>query len=620
VTIKGTRFASPANVTIGSAAGEVDVVSADEIKARTAATALGSDEVVVADANGTSSHGPTYSYLPPPPSVSSIEPNSGPNAGGTEVTINGSEFKAGATVHFGAKSASSVTVSSASQIKATSPAGTGTVNVTVTASTGTSEEGSADRFSYIPPDQTNGLDLGFYCQTLGYEGATLAREAVTGPDFAYENWACVKSGGGLVTIAAAGPAPSMDNACVVENPGVAVYAYPTEEDNAFTWGCYLLLPAVTSIEPTGGTPAGGTAVKIKGSGFLAGATVKIGNAATSVDVVSETEITAKTPATAAGPDEVVVTDVNGTSTGGPSYTYGTAPTVVTEPASGVSNSAATLKASVNPNGAPITACELEYGTSVAYGSSVPCSPSPGSGTSAVAVSGVAGRLNGSTTYHFRISATNAVGTSVGADQTFTTLSSPHWQRNGTKAKEGEKLGTIAWGTVTLEDTAGTVTCKTASAANIEDTTTAARDETELFATYECKAVGGECVAKSGETRVGAQGLPWLGAIVEEGEGSEEFRQETSSVALNVECYKAGVLSEHTLFKSGSSGTETGTWTPKWLNGTTAAKPSEAVFDTKGGHLLSETGGLKLTPKGKLKTEGFEGSPVPLLTLGPKSAP
>ena len=60
---------------------------------------------------------------------------------------------------------------------------------------------------------------------------------------------------------------------------------------------------------------------IKGTGFVAGATVTIGSAASSVKVVSETEVTAVTTATALGSYEVVVSDVNGTSTGGPSYTY-----------------------------------------------------------------------------------------------------------------------------------------------------------------------------------------------------------------------------------------------------------------------------------------------------------
>jgi hypothetical protein len=80
-------------------------------------------------------------------------------------------------------------------------------------------------------------------------------------------------------------------------------------------------PTVGSIAPSSGTTAGGAPVTIKGAGFLKGATVMIGSAATAVNVVSETEITATTPAHAAGATEVVVTDSKGTSAGGPTYSY-----------------------------------------------------------------------------------------------------------------------------------------------------------------------------------------------------------------------------------------------------------------------------------------------------------
>ncbi len=80
-------------------------------------------------------------------------------------------------------------------------------------------------------------------------------------------------------------------------------------------------PHVTAVAPTSGPATGGTPVTITGSGFLAGATVQIGSAATSVTVVSDTEITAVTRATPAGSDEVVVTDLDGVSSDGPSYTY-----------------------------------------------------------------------------------------------------------------------------------------------------------------------------------------------------------------------------------------------------------------------------------------------------------
>ncbi|MFI5207820.1 MAG: IPT/TIG domain-containing protein, partial [Gemmatimonadales bacterium] len=85
-------------------------------------------------------------------------------------------------------------------------------------------------------------------------------------------------------------------------------------------------PTVTSISPSSGPTAGGTPVTIKGTGFLAGAKVKIGSEATAVNVVSETEITATTAATAAGSDEVVVEDANGKSTSAVKYTYLPPPT------------------------------------------------------------------------------------------------------------------------------------------------------------------------------------------------------------------------------------------------------------------------------------------------------
>ncbi len=98
------------------------------------------------------------------------------------------------------------------------------------------------------------------------------------------------------------------------------------------------------------------------------------------------------------------------------------PAVATAAASSITRNAAKLNAIVNPDGSTVSECELEYGTTASYGSSAPCSPSPGSGEHAVTVSGSVVGLAPATTYHFRIMATNAVGTAFGSDQTFTTLS------------------------------------------------------------------------------------------------------------------------------------------------------------------------------------------------------
>ncbi|HEU5106292.1 MAG TPA: hypothetical protein VFU11_10670 [Solirubrobacterales bacterium] len=100
------------------------------------------------------------------------------------------------------------------------------------------------------------------------------------------------------------------------------------------------------------------------------------------------------------------------------------PTITTKPASSSSKTKTTLKGTVNPNGSEAT-YQFEYGTTTGYGSKAPAAPkSIGSGTSPVEVSeGIEG-LAPETTYHFRLVATNAKGTTNGPDQTFTT---PSWE-------------------------------------------------------------------------------------------------------------------------------------------------------------------------------------------------
>jgi YVTN family beta-propeller protein len=118
---------------------------------------------------------------------------------------------------------------------------------------------------------------------------------------------------------------------------------------------------------------------------------------------------------------IVATNSVGTGEGSDQTlkTLPNAPTVVTGSASPIAQTSATLNATVNPNGGAVSDCHFQYGTSTSYTASAPCTMPPGSGTSAVAVSAVAG-LGANTTYHFRIVARNEGGTSPGSDQTFTT--------------------------------------------------------------------------------------------------------------------------------------------------------------------------------------------------------
>jgi hypothetical protein len=97
-----------------------------------------------------------------------------------------------------------------------------------------------------------------------------------------------------------------------------------------------------------------------------------------------------------------------------------APAVTTSAASGVTGTAATLNGTVNPEGAATT-YQFQYGTSTSYGSVTPASPaSAGSGRSAVGESAGLSGLSASTTYDYRLVATNATGTTNGSNQTFTT--------------------------------------------------------------------------------------------------------------------------------------------------------------------------------------------------------
>lgn len=90
-------------------------------------------------------------FIPPsPPTVATIAPPSGPTAGGTTVTITGSNFVPGSTsVFFGSAAATTIVINSDTSITVTVPPGTGTVDIRVTTTFGTVFVAGA--YTYIAP-------------------------------------------------------------------------------------------------------------------------------------------------------------------------------------------------------------------------------------------------------------------------------------------------------------------------------------------------------------------------------------------------------------------------------------------------------------------------------------
>ncbi len=136
VTITGTGFVAGATVRVnGVAATGVTFVSATQLRANTPAASAGTYAIQVTNPDTqTGTLGGAYTYMAPP-AVTSISPTSGPTAGGTTITINGSNFgqDTGGSVRVGGVLATGVTYLSSTQLRATTPAGTaGAQSVQVT--------------------------------------------------------------------------------------------------------------------------------------------------------------------------------------------------------------------------------------------------------------------------------------------------------------------------------------------------------------------------------------------------------------------------------------------------------------------------------------------------------
>ena len=151
VTIKGTAFSGATAVNFGSvAATSFTVDSNTQITATSPAENAGTVDVTVTTPAGTSPAGPGDRFrFAARPVVTSLDPSFGPNAGGSQLTINGSGFTGATGVSFGTAQATSFRADSDSKITAVTPAGSGAVAVTVTTPGGSSDPAASPTFLFV---------------------------------------------------------------------------------------------------------------------------------------------------------------------------------------------------------------------------------------------------------------------------------------------------------------------------------------------------------------------------------------------------------------------------------------------------------------------------------------
>jgi hypothetical protein len=167
----------------------------------------------------------------------------------------------------------------------------------------------------------------------------------------------------------------------------------------------------------------------------------------------------------------------------------------------VTPTSATLRATVNPQGETVTDCHFEYGTSSEFGASVPCSPSPGSGTSPVAVAGTVEGLSEETEYDFRVVATSEGGTVYGGVQSFETFPAESAPEFGQCVKIPAGTGTFGNKTCTTRGGEQTYEWYPAFGSKYGLGYNRFKIEIKSLTQVELRGVGGQTITCTGEREV-----------------------------------------------------------------------------------------------------------------------
>ena len=345
------------------------------------------------------------SIAPSTPVVSSISPTSGTT--GTPITLTGSGFTDATTVYFDSQEVSFQVVSD-TQMTVFAPSGASGSqgSIVVASGAGTSTDTQSDVFTYTSGsassdpivghiDPASGTASGGTTVTITGSGLTGATAVDFGniPAMSFQ----VLSDTEITATSPAGTSGSTVDITVTTQAGTS----PVSAADEFTYtggsSSTSTGPTITEISPTVGTASGGTTITIFGSGLTGATAVEFGGvAATSFQVVSDTEITAVSPAGKVGnAADLTVTTPAGTSSTSAAdvFTYRTPQpphlAFITEPSDIVSGTPLSVTAVVYGENNQIVSNNSDQISLFVYNSTLPTLLNTVSSYSSTAQNGVA---------------------------------------------------------------------------------------------------------------------------------------------------------------------------------------------------------------------------------------
>jgi len=460
VVITGANLAGTTAVTFGgSAATTVHVVgtaTSATVTAKTPPHAKGAVAVKVTAGGGTVTKPNAFTYVAAPATITTVTPSSGTILGGTTVTITGTNLATTSAVTFGGTAATNLHGVTATSVTVKTPAhAKGVVTVAVTTTGGTVSKPTAFTYVVSPPTVTS---------VVAAKGKAAGGTTVTINGTSMTTTTAVTFGG----VAGTTLQVVSDSSVTVKTPAhaagsVAVKVTTTggtaTKPNAFT---YVAPPTVSAVAPVGGSTAGGTTVTITGTSLTTVTSVTFGGtAATTVHASSSTTATAKAPAHAAGPVDVVVTTPFGTTTDPGAFTYATPPTVTSvTPATGNHAGGTTVTitgthltgATVTFGGVPATTVQGTGPTTLTA-----VDPSHLAGQASVVVTTLGGSASLATGFAYAATApAQPTGSTIWTTGTSTSSTDTATAKAAGVQASGSGAGAVGAGVYTSNPTTGTV--------------------------------------------------------------------------------------------------------------------------------------------------------------------